>query len=1021
MSGTPSISSTTSLAASQQQQQQQTSHVDLLREQHRKLQQRYSALEAQLAASNPETLSSDSLLAALQRTVRSLCKSSLYRCGERAVSDIHVDNSISILNLANDVKEEGLLKYATGFIVSHWQQYERRDFDAVAADLLFRVVKEKTAFALHTAVKLNREDVIFLFLLEHDADLPAVIDQLDDDDETALQIALESEQEKIADTLVQHGAGLNVKNSSGASLLHQSVQKGKLFAAGFLIERGADVTAVDAAGQTPLHIAGATNLANAATALLDANADPNTQDGEGNTPLHCAVKSQSTDTARTLLSCDRIHPDERNAEGHSALWLALSLDSHALAADLVRRGCSVDVTAANGDSMLHDAIRCNKTDAALFLLDHNCAVDVVDEQQRTPLHLAAAAGDDAVVAKLLERGAPANAQDTDMSTPLMAAVTNNKLPVVARLLQTPRIDLETKNTEGRTALGLCVKDDVMDEICYLLLQKGANIDTQLPNGDGLLHDAIRHGRVAAAAFLIDNGADLEAASADNETPLTLCIRHSQPAIATKLCECGANVNRSVEGKATPLLQALRAREEEIASILVRHECDVDITDAETGLTALHKAIADKDEFAALFLMRHGADVNASNNADMETPLHIACSVGIEVMPLITELLRNRADINAQDRHLQTPLHRCLYKSHTDVAANLLVHPKLRPAIRDDEDRTLFGVALHMRQYDICTQLLQINEDAIEERDHNGMTYLHAALAAGAAEDVDVLIKLGVDVNARIDDPSQRIALAIAVERGLEAEAVKLLKAGARHDIPDAMSGWTVAHMAASLNCGLVLDQLIKHGADMNATDFQGDGVLHAAMRAGHEAVVQQLMAEDVDLDPTRTNNAGETALHVLGQFPKQNATRLLELAYTQMKRVLNATDGQGNTALLLAYKNRSMPGAGRLCIALVVNGAQLNIANHQRETCFSVTGKDRRFLFKLLGDLPWEQPWAEGEYCQECNVKFGTRTRRHHCRHCGRVLCDKCSQKKTPIVKFKLDKPVRVCNVCFDLLSGLTS
>lgn len=38
-------------------------------------------------------------------------------------------------------------------------------------------------------------------------------------------------------------------------------------------------------------------------------------------------------------------------------------------------------------------------------------------------------------------------------------------------------------------------------------------------------------------------------------------------------------------------------------------------------------------------------------------------------------------------------------------------------------------------------------------------------------------------------------------------------------------------------------------------------------------------------------------------------------------------------------------------------------------------------------------------------------------RHCGRVLCGKCSDKDVPILKFGLNKPVRVCELCFDVLT----
>ena len=39
-------------------------------------------------------------------------------------------------------------------------------------------------------------------------------------------------------------------------------------------------------------------------------------------------------------------------------------------------------------------------------------------------------------------------------------------------------------------------------------------------------------------------------------------------------------------------------------------------------------------------------------------------------------------------------------------------------------------------------------------------------------------------------------------------------------------------------------------------------------------------------------------------------------------------------------------------------------------------------------------------------------------RHCGRLLCAKCSAKQIPIIKYELTKPVRVCDVCFEMLTS---
>ena len=40
--------------------------------------------------------------------------------------------------------------------------------------------------------------------------------------------------------------------------------------------------------------------------------------------------------------------------------------------------------------------------------------------------------------------------------------------------------------------------------------------------------------------------------------------------------------------------------------------------------------------------------------------------------------------------------------------------------------------------------------------------------------------------------------------------------------------------------------------------------------------------------------------------------------------------------------------------------------------------------------------------------KFGLTTRRHHCRHCGRLLYSKCSAKEMPIIKYNLSKQVKL-------------
>jgi hypothetical protein len=54
--------------------------------------------------------------------------------------------------------------------------------------------------------------------------------------------------------------------------------------------------------------------------------------------------------------------------------------------------------------------------------------------------------------------------------------------------------------------------------------------------------------------------------------------------------------------------------------------------------------------------------------------------------------------------------------------------------------------------------------------------------------------------------------------------------------------------------------------------------------------------------------------------------------------------------------------------------------------------------------------------CQLCESAFTNSNRRHHCRHCGLLVCASCSPHKLPIPKFDVPKPTRVCIECAPVL-----
>jgi alpha-tubulin suppressor-like RCC1 family protein len=63
-------------------------------------------------------------------------------------------------------------------------------------------------------------------------------------------------------------------------------------------------------------------------------------------------------------------------------------------------------------------------------------------------------------------------------------------------------------------------------------------------------------------------------------------------------------------------------------------------------------------------------------------------------------------------------------------------------------------------------------------------------------------------------------------------------------------------------------------------------------------------------------------------------------------------------------------------------------------------------------------PDDEAKLCMACKLKFTTVRRRHHCRKCGGLFCDACSDKRFPLLSQGYSEPVRVCDRCYTLLTN---
>ena len=78
-------------------------------------------------------------------------------------------------------------------------------------------MKKKTDFPLHLAIKFGREDVVFLYLIDHDLDIHARMNEADKEGNFPLHLALLGGHESIANSLV--GGFLKIELRSENSYL----------------------------------------------------------------------------------------------------------------------------------------------------------------------------------------------------------------------------------------------------------------------------------------------------------------------------------------------------------------------------------------------------------------------------------------------------------------------------------------------------------------------------------------------------------------------------------------------------------------------------------------------------------------------------------------------------------------------------------------------------------------------------------------------------------------------------------
>lgn len=206
------------------------------------------------------------------------------------------------------------------------------------------IINCKNETPLHLAVKWKKLNIVNRLLQESDI----IVDAQDLNGNTALHLAISSNEGEIAKCLVAQSSCANIRNKNGCLPIHLLAIYGHIDLLGLLIEHNPGINVTGCGGKTLLHLAVQCNRLNIIKMLLQQSyIMVDAQDLSGNTALHLAVMFENIDVVRVLIK-NNANIDAINGSGDTALHLVAMSDQKETMKFLVENGANVDQKNSEG-------------------------------------------------------------------------------------------------------------------------------------------------------------------------------------------------------------------------------------------------------------------------------------------------------------------------------------------------------------------------------------------------------------------------------------------------------------------------------------------------------------------------------------------------------------------------------------------------------------------------------------------------------------------------------------------------
>ena len=710
---------------------------------------------------------------------------------------------------------------------------------------------------IHYAIRGGCSKEVLQSIIDQGADVNATNKK----NVTFLMLASEKGNVDAMNVLLSAGADRTIKDANGDTWIHYAVRgKCSKDVLRSIIAKGADVNATSKGTGTPLMLASWFGKVDAIKVLLSAGADRIIKDAIGNTWIHYAIRGGCSKEVLQSIIDQGADVNATNKKNVTSLMLASEKKNVDAMNVLLRAGADRTIKDADGDTWIHYAIRgwCSK-EVLQSIIDQGADVNATNKKNVTFLMLASEMGNVDAMNVLLRAGADRTIKDAIGNTWIHYAIRGGCSKEVLQSIIDQGAYVNATNKKNVTSLMLAMEKRNVDAM-NVLLRAGADRTIKDANGNTWIHYAIRGG----------------------------CSKE----VFQSIIDQGAYVNATNKKNVTFLMLASEMGNVDAMNVLLRAGADRTIKDA-NGDTWINYAIRGGCSKEVLqSIIDQCAYVNATNKKNV-TFLMLASEMGnVDAMNV---LLRAGADRTIKDANGDTWIHYAIRGGCSKEVLQSIIDQGAYVNATNKKNVTFLMLASEKGNVDAMNVLLSAGADRTI-KDAIGDTWIHYAIRGNCSKDVlQSIIAKGADVNATSKRNSTPLMLASWYGK---VDAIKvLLSAGADRTIKDAI-GDTWIHYAIRGNCNKeVLQSIIDHGADVNATNEEGDTPLMLARKNENEDAINVLLSTGANRSRTFKDAYGDTWIHYAVR--KDCSNEVLQSIIDQGDDV-NATNKKNVTSLMLA-------------------------------------------------------------------------------------------------------------------------